>query len=594
MGPNDRGKSLSEAFLQGSTSSSAGYAPVSLGPNRYEQYIAQETLDSYQCVDLARTSVLEFLCRCMFQGLELSLLSALEASEDQRPGFLRQGFCDSILAEAAALVSHAGLLLNIPGVLPSSQTTTPQPAYDTLLKRFLTSQELTISRRQIDNLTYALASTFEGRPFGAGIEAWAHEVRAHYRLPALDIQHQSYLPYDEWAMLSALISLPHGAIPEFGPEDRRFALIHQATESWARIAHFAMQQVLSEAHKKNWAQAALWLEWLPAFLTHMGAYMQVLGYMTLRDFHPLRVALQGASGAQSRATRAIHRVAAGLIEPLQTELATSRIRLVAILQTPDLYPELSRYVAGLHGLESAVSEFFFQHYRLAARVIGSGSVGSAGKEVGSMVNRFVRPVYPALDQARFHLHEMASLSLAREMGCLFWPNDANLSLVGTERIPASRMAVPPEQLCSTVAAYLAALSKNEPVALNQLFTEHGYIEDPRGAMRWFGPAGRSAYLLNLNQRFQSLSVVIVGSPVINGNVATVQWALRGRFCGLQDLEIRGSAEMYFSSAGLLRAVLDEWPVEDLSQQVGYQRPAWVSSAFQQQPRVAIEHRLQSQ
>ncbi len=590
MEPNNRDKLAPEPVYQGSYSSSAGLTPIALGPNRYEQYIAQEELDTYQRVDFTKSSVLEFTCRCMFQGLELSLLAALEASQDQRPGFPRQGFCDSILHESSALVSHACLLLNIPGVISAPPTLTPQPAYDTLLKRFLAGELASVSRRQIDNFTFSLASAFEGLPFGSGIAPWAQKLRANWHLSTLDISHLSYLPYDQWSMLSELLTLPHGSIPEFGPEDRRFSLIHQATESWVRIAHFAMQKVLTEANKKDWHQASVWLEWLPSFLTHLGSYINVLGYMNLSDFHPLRVALQGASGAQSRATRAIHRVAAGLIEPLQAELAASRIRLVSILQHPDLYPELSRYVSGLHGLESAVSEFFFHHYRLAARVIGSSSVGSAGKEVGSMVNRFVRPVYPMLDQARFLFHEMASLSLAREMGCLFWENDADLSIAGTQRLPSSQMTATPNQLISAIMTYFATLSKNDPAALNRLFTDNGYIEDPRGAMRWFGPASRSAYLLNLNQRFHSLSVLPQGSPVLNGNVATVEWVLRGRFCGQQDMEIRGSAEMYFSPAGLLRVVLDDWPVEELSHQIGYQKPAWVSSVFQQHPRVAVDRR----
>ena len=50
-----------------------------------------------------------------------------------------------------------------------------------------------------------------------------------------------------------------------------------------------------------------------------------------------------------------------------------------------------------------LKNFFFQHYILSSSIIGSQSFGSIGYDLVSLVDKFVQPIFPEIDQAKYDL-----------------------------------------------------------------------------------------------------------------------------------------------------------------------------------------------
>src|SRR5262249_25644488 len=151
-------------------------------------------------------------------------------------------------------------------------------------------------------------------------------------------------------------------------------------------------------------------------LRHLSKHLHILGYMVTADYHPLRIALAGASGRDSRAVRQWMDLVAGLAAPLEGALRDTGAWVGDGLQGPERYPAETSYLEALGEIEAACADYFFQQVRVAARMSGTESAGSGAPGGIPMDSRFTPALFPGLDAARLSLHELSNLGCAPELG----------------------------------------------------------------------------------------------------------------------------------------------------------------------------------
>jgi tryptophan 2,3-dioxygenase/bacterioferritin-associated ferredoxin len=537
-------------------------------PNPYESYIDLPKLQSYLQPD-SLGDLSEPTLRCVLVAFELSLIVIDDAASDTRLTCDRAGLIDTVLGNMAHMLEDAGDLLALvdPALPDDAKAAAPSQETGVGLLTALPARHA----RRVDRLTRAIAFALADRPYRLGIEDAAGEVRRHFGLAALPSQSgdKPLLPYDLWVKPARLRAMSHGAQVPYGPEDRLFALTHQIAECWLYLLGRWLGDGAELGRSRQFAEAARRIKPAGELLRHVSKHFHVLGYMVMADYHPLRVALAGASGLQSGAAGQVMDIIASLPNPLEAALRGAGVALVDVLQGPERYPAETSYLEALEEMEAAAADFFFQHYRVVARISGTPYAGSAGPEGSSMVPRFTSALCASLDAARAQLHELSNLGCAPQFGSFFVNDYRHLEASAMAKVAAKDMEAPPDRLQTMIKTYFALITAGDPDAFAHLFTPDGYIEDPRGSMKWRGATELCAYLVSLVRRFPDRRISPSGPAAIQDNIATVSWSAEGRTAAGQAVSFAGTATFYFKSNGQIRVVLVEWDPAGVGKKLGY-------------------------
>lgn len=358
------------------TDTSPTSAATGCADNPYHDYIRLHELNPiWEC---RSNWVGEVVFRCGFAAVELCLgLLEVLAGDDRAHVAVRDRntqLIDGIVAQLD-LVAR-GIRLDLGGLRQAP--TVPHPAAHTRLHdRFDTLDERSRLRLRtgIDRVLAEL-------PPDCGLDESATVA----------------LPYDNW--IGARDLWQRAAAKPYCFEDLPFRTVHQSMECWFRLLHGVLHWCEDRVRQRDWAAAAAGTSFVAEVLYYLGTHVRLLDHMDLGNYHPLRVALKSASGAQSVGALAMF----GEVrrQYAHYEAAREPGRTVAqLFERPSDHIDEYRYVDALGRLESAFADFLHSHYYRAIRVQSRSGLGSLGAGIDGLLARALRPVFPALDEARF-------------------------------------------------------------------------------------------------------------------------------------------------------------------------------------------------
>src|SRR5262249_44750364 len=145
-------------------------------------------------------------------------------------------------------------------------------------------------------------------------------------------------PYDSWVQPGRIARIHAGH--DYGPEDQIFAGVHRMTECWLCLAGELLDEAADLARGGQHGPSARRADRAAAVLGFLAEHIRVLDLMVLEDYHPLRVALKGSSGAQSSAAAQVTQKAGALIRSLPETVARAGSDLVQVSRAPHEHPEL--------------------------------------------------------------------------------------------------------------------------------------------------------------------------------------------------------------------------------------------------------------
>jgi hypothetical protein len=196
----------------------------------------------------------------------------------------------------------------------------------------------------------------------------------------------------------------------YGAEDSLFAGIHRIAESWV-AASLRLLNVRKLQDAERYFLVSDIIEML-------GQTFAVLDLMVMEEYHPLRVALKGSSGAQSEAMLRLSRT---ILTILKEEFDHWDDRhdgrtLVTTLATPWEDPAAVQLCQALASLDSAHRTLFFSHFERAITVQSVQGLGALGGGLSPLRKRMESPVPGKLDEARFRHAVMHNVANAEHQG----------------------------------------------------------------------------------------------------------------------------------------------------------------------------------
>jgi hypothetical protein len=291
--------------------------------------------------------------------------------------------------------------------------------------------------------------------------------------------------------------------------------------------------------------------------------------MVIADYHPMRVRLRGASGAQSVAARVATMSAKHLLPPFEAALAERGLTPLDVLRAPHMVAAEHRYLEAASAIERKLMAFYFQHFQLARKVLGTRSLGSLGYEVRALAERFIKPIFEPLDEARFDHTMLTNLAHGHEAGVIIAQREGlELVLPPAPRTPA----VDEERARATIARYFEAIRAFDLEGWVALFVPEGSMEDPVGSRPHRGLAELRVFFQGVQRTFARLDVQCE-SLSFQGARATARWSARGMAYNGKPVQFGGTELFDLAPDGRLAAVRVLWDPRVVADQLLEPAPA---------------------
>jgi tryptophan 2,3-dioxygenase len=509
----------------------------------YELYIS---LDDIKALWQAETNwPNEPVLRAGLAALELSFLLIREAAHDPRPHARQAERVKRLVAGCQQQIMLLGDLLT-PQPPPES-CWFGRPSIHTNL------QSLATVDCSYERVLAPLATVFDAwlqtLPFDIGSETHLTALSAD-REASTPATLKPIIPYDRWVQPAFLAAI--FARRSSNPEDRFFAAIHQISECWLFLARRELDASQAAAHARQWFVATRHIHKICAILSYLSEHVLLLETMILADYHPLRVRLRDASGAQSMQVYELVMQAKTMLDPVHAYQEVNGGNLLDIYRMPNQYAGVYEYLTALGSLEIKLTDFFFHHYKLATQVLGAESLGSLGFEVRNLTKRFVEPFYPALDQVRYQHMIATNFAYGRYAGLLITECEA------LEAAP--KMHIVPEAVSAAIMEarsnrYIQAICDRDVEAWTSLFTADGIIEDPRGSRPFYGHNGLRVFFNNLMKAFTSDIVMRANQAIFAPHCgrAKIAWQLSALHKNV-PIHFSGTEEIWFAANGQIKYV----------------------------------------
>jgi tryptophan 2,3-dioxygenase/ketosteroid isomerase-like protein len=515
--------------------------PGPLRPSPYDLWIGfQDGQDLWQC---ASDHPDERAARCAFTSIEMGLVLLLDAAQDDRPAARSAARVQALADNVADQLRLARRVLR--GGVPASLLV-GAPAPDTA---FVALASLGAQHRgAVDTVTDALL--LGGFP-ALGVEQAAAEARAAHGLPPRALPQGPFLPYAAWAQPGKVAALV--LRDPVGPEDRLFATVHQMTECWLRLVLEDFARAEAASRTADWHGASAAVEEASAVLEFLGRHIELLHLMVVADYHPMRVGLRGASGAQSAAARVAAVGARHFLAPFLRDLGQRGLTPLDVLRAAHEHPAEHRFAEALSTLDRRLSMFYFQHFHLARKVLGTRSLGSLGYEVKALAERFTSTLFPALDDARFDHTMLTNAAHGDTAGHLIAAREVGL----VEAAPPPAPSIEQEVAEDTIRRYFEAIRAFDAEAWVALFDPRGTMEDPVGSRPHRGLGELRVFFSGVERTFVRLDVQ-PGPLELRGAVARVRWQARGEAYNGRAVAFEGLEEFDLARDGRILAVRVWW------------------------------------
>lgn len=349
----------------------------------------------------------------------------------------------------------------------------------------------------------------------------------------------------------------------FNSEDEIFMRTHQISEYWFNIAigelrsiemFFQTAETDSDEIKKHFKAAY-------EILVYLADHVLILEHMVLSDYHPLRVALRGASGGQSQQAHEIFGVARKVYGDFLRLLEMKDKKIVEVLENPRRDAKLLSIVNNFSKLERSLKNFFFQHYNLSSGTIGSQSFGSIGFDLVQLTAKFVNPLFKEIDQAKYDFTLKTNFQYGDSSGVLILREENFNPQLEKKRITNDHQVID-----KAIGHYFEAISALDMERWVQLFAENGYIEDPVGSRPYVGHKQLAIFFKGVVRFFAQINMSIVSTSYKN-NSTEVMWNAKATCYNGKEISFHGKEVFQVGESGEIFTAQVYWGPRTIADQL---------------------------
>lgn len=407
-------------------------------------------------------------------------------------------------------------------------------------------------QQEVNQLTQHYFAVIQKLGVGLGLEEQMNALRLHFGWPAMAVKTTKTLDYEQ-LLISPLQLSQLQKEKYYNSEDELFMVVHQVSECWFNIGLEELnhlQQLIQEGSTKAAVYQPFFVT-LSKILLYLGEHILLLEQMVLANYHPLRVALRGASGGQSQQAHQLVYQSKELFEYFLKLLEEQGITLEEVLEKPAVFKDFLLLIKQFEKLERALKNFFFQHYVLSASIIGARSFGSIGHEIVSLADKFVEPLFPALDQAKYALTLKTNFQYGQHSGFLILEKEAP-TITATPSITYNK-----ELMQQTINNYFEAISALDAQQWIALFAEEGVIEDPVGSRPYRGEQELGVFFKGILRTFIQLQMSIEEQHFYP-HEAAVQWKATALAFNGKALTFEGKEVFQIDEQGKIQLAQVYW------------------------------------
>ena len=213
--------------------------------------------------------------------------------------------------------------------------------------------------------------------------------------------------YERYLRTGELLSLQKPENELTHHDELQFQVVHQVFELWWKETAFELRTIRTSLQEYNVPQALRLLQRVIQIQHLMLSNMRVLETMSPWDFHAFRKALGDGAGTDSPGFHALMTISPLLWDDFQVLLAHEEVTLTDIYIHADRYPLLMAFAEALTDYDEVFQLFRAQHFKLAQRMIGPGSIGTGGTPMAILEQTLKDKFYPDLWELRNQLTKIA-------------------------------------------------------------------------------------------------------------------------------------------------------------------------------------------
>jgi tryptophan 2,3-dioxygenase len=213
--------------------------------------------------------------------------------------------------------------------------------------------------------------------------------------------------YERYLHVPELLKLQKPEPELAHPDEMQFQVVHQVFELWWKESAFELRRIRSLLGEPNLPLALRLMQRVIATQHLMLANMRMLETMSPWDFHAFRLVLDDGAGTDSPGFHALMALSPLLWDDFTALLAREQVALADIYMHADRYPLLLAFAEALTDYDEIFQLFRSQHFKLARRMIGPGSIGTGGTPMEILERTLKDVFYPELWEIRNQLTKIA-------------------------------------------------------------------------------------------------------------------------------------------------------------------------------------------
>ncbi len=214
--------------------------------------------------------------------------------------------------------------------------------------------------------------------------------------------------YEQYLHTNELLSLQKPEEELAHHDELQFQVVHQVFELWWKEAAFELRTIRTLIQQHNLPEALRLLQRVIRIQYLMLENMRMLDTMTPWDFHGFRKVLADGAGTDSPGFHALMTISPLLWDDFRTILDHEQVSLADVYIHADEHPLLMACAEALIDYDEVFQMFRAQHFKLAQRMIGPGSIGTGGTPMQILECTLKDAFYPELWAIRNQLTETAN------------------------------------------------------------------------------------------------------------------------------------------------------------------------------------------
>ncbi len=213
--------------------------------------------------------------------------------------------------------------------------------------------------------------------------------------------------YERYLRTEELLSLQKPENELAHHDELQFQVVHQVFELWWKETAFELKTIRALLQEYNLPPALRLLQRVIQTQYLMMSNLHMLDTMSPWDFHGFRKVLDDGAGTDSPGFHALMTISPLLWDDFTALLAHEQVSLVDVYMHADRYPLLLALAEGLTDYDEVFQVFRAQHFKLAQRMIGPGSIGTGGTPMEILERTLKDRFYPELWEVRNQLTQIA-------------------------------------------------------------------------------------------------------------------------------------------------------------------------------------------